>query len=96
MKIGYFWKIIYNTDEYTIYRGENIYKGYPDMIYALIESVRNKRNSDSYYNEMREEITNKASMCKDALAVCASIKKSLSDYEETCDLEIDICFTHVF
>lgn len=48
------------------------------------------------YDSIKEDIMSQVNHCKDALSVCYAIKELLLDYEETCDLFLDIGFTTVF
>lgn len=87
MNCGYFWKEIRSTDDYTTYSNENLYPDYKLLIHSIVLCYFGKNSC------VTNEIVSKASKGKDALEVCRIIKECLMDYIETCDCEIDICFT---
>lgn len=92
IKVGYFFKKIGCNEDYANYDGDKIYLTYIEMIEAFVKEVVNEAESESIKNELIE----KAKKCRDALSVCNEIKKCLMDYEDTCDLEYDFCFTCVY
>ena len=85
IKVGYFWKYIRQNEDYATYTNEKIYPTHHQLIESIVQS-----------KTIKDEIIKQVENCKDALEVCEKIKKNLCNYEETCDMEIDICFTCVY
>jgi len=94
LKIGFFWKKIKNNEDYASYKDEEIFPSYSELIDSILSDCKDLNKKE--YNCIKQELLDYVKDCKDALSVCDNLKKLLKDYDETCDMEIDICFTSVF
>ena len=111
VKMGYFFKRIYDTEDYCTYKDEELYSTPKEVVEAILDEAQehaweiacDQRDEttehitpvidEKPYKEILDDIMKQLGHCGDALAVCKRIKELLQDYDETCDMEIDIAFT---